>query len=191
MTGKTHMAMGIAAGLILSKGQPEMDRIVLTSAAIIGSLFPDLDHPKAKLNQRLLVLKNKFYRTLFYLALTIGFLYLYFIKKDIIFVLIGVMTLLISISSHRGFTHSILGYGLSISIVKIISLQLNLPSMYTGFSVGFISHLIGDFFTVKGIKLFYPIDKNIAFPILQTANLNSIKNIFLMFVGLSLMYFLT
>ena len=191
MTGKTHMAIGIAAGLVLSKGESVQTQLIFTLSCALGSLVPDLDHPKAKLNQNFLLIKNKFYSTLFNLFLTIGFVYLYFTKGNIIFALLALMSFLLSISTHRGFTHSILGYVLATSIVRIISLEFDLPNMYLGFSSGYITHLIGDFLTVKGIKLFYPISKNISFPVMSLTNLNSIKNIILMLLGLYFIYFLS
>lgn len=191
MTGKTHMAIGIATGLILARAEPAQTQLVCILACAVGSLVPDLDHPKAKLNQNILLLKNKFNSILLYLSLTIGFIYLYFTKENILFGLVALMTFLISISTHRGFTHSILGYVLATSIVRILSLEYDLPYMYLGFSIGYITHLIGDFLTVKGIKLFYPIGKNIAFPIMSISNKNSIKNISLMLLGLYFIYFLS
>lgn len=191
MTGKTHMAIGIATGLVLTRGEPIQTQLVFTLACAVGSLVPDLDHPKAKLNQNILLLKNKFNSILLYLTLTVGFVYLYFTEESILFGLLALMTFLISISTHRGFTHSILGYVLATSIVRILSLEYNVPNIYLGFSLGYITHLIGDFLTVKGIKLFYPISKNIAFPIMSISNKNSIKNITLMLLGLYFMYFVS
>lgn len=78
MTGKTHMAIGIVAGLTASADQPLENQLVLVMASVLGSLLPDLDHPKAKLNQKLLIFKNKFYRVLFYLSFAAGFTYLFF-----------------------------------------------------------------------------------------------------------------
>lgn len=171
MTGKTHVAIGIAAGLILSKGEPEKTKTIFILASAFGSLVPDLDHPKAKLNQRLLLFKNKFFRTLFYLSATFLFAYLYYTQENLIFIPLGIMALLISVSTHRGFTHSILGYLLASSIIKMLSLNYNLPAIYSGFSIGYISHIIADFFTIKGIKLFYPFGKNISSPIMiKTSN---------------------
>lgn len=191
MTGKTHMAIGIAAGLVLSKGESGQAQLIFTLSCVLGSLAPDLDHPKAKLNQNFLLIRNKFYSILLYFILTIGFSYLYFTRDKLIFALLAIMSFLMSISTHRGFTHSILGYLLASSIVRIISLEFNLPNIYLGFSTGYISHLIGDFLTAQGIKFFYPINKNISFPIMSLTNLNSIKNIILMLIGLYFIYYLS
>ncbi|NMB27491.1 MAG: metal-dependent hydrolase, partial [Tissierellia bacterium] len=47
MTGKTHVAIGIAAGLTISFGQRVENQLILVLASALGSLIPDLDHPKA------------------------------------------------------------------------------------------------------------------------------------------------
>lgn len=189
MTGQTHMAIGITAGLALSAGQPIETQLTLILASTLGSLAPDLDHPKAKLNQRLLLHKNKLYRILFYLSLALGSTYLYFTTEKAIFGLLGIMTFFTGLSTHRGFTHSILGFITATSIVKIIALEYGLPHVYSGFSIGYISHLIADFFTVKGIKLFYPLDTFVSSPIMIKTD-NSLENIIMTLLSLYSICFL-
>lgn len=178
MTGKTHVAIGIAAGLTVSLGQPVENQLVLVVASIVGSLIPDLDHPKAKLNQKLLLINNNFYRALFYLSLGSIFMYLYFAKGIEPFLLLGIISFLVGISSHRSFTHSIVGFLASASIVGIGTLDYGLPSVYSGFVIGYVLHLLADFFTPKGIKLFYPLKINVAFPITIKTSSKAEKIIF-------------
>lgn len=166
MTGKTHMAIGVAAGLTVSIQQPLQNQIIIVLASVLGSLIPDLDHPKSKLNQKLLFFKNKFYRVLFYLALAGGFIYLYFLTKYNVFGLLGITSFLIGISSHRSFTHSIIGFLVISYIIKLITTKYNLPYAYLGFIIGYVLHLAADFFTIKGIQLFYPLKLNVASPII-------------------------
>mgnify|MGYP000639541309 CR=1 FL=1 len=166
MTGKTHMAIGVAAGLTVSIQQPLQNQIIIVLASVLGSLIPDLDHPKSKLNQKLLFFKNKFYRVLFYLALAGGLMYLYFLTKYNVFGLLGITSFLIGISSHRSFTHSIIGFLVISYIIKLITTKYNLPYAYLGFIIGYVLHLAADFFTIKGIQLFYPLKLNVASPII-------------------------
>ncbi|HEY8362574.1 MAG TPA: metal-dependent hydrolase [Tissierellaceae bacterium] len=166
MTGKTHMAIGVAAGLTVSIQQPLQNQIMIVLASVLGSLIPDLDHPKSKLNQKLLFFKNKFYRVLFYLALAGGLMYLYFLTKYNVFGLLGITSFLIGISSHRSFTHSIIGFLVISYIIKLITTKYNLPYAYLGFIIGYVLHLAADFFTIKGIQLFYPLKLNVASPII-------------------------
>lgn len=190
MTGKTHVAIGVVAGLTMSVGQSLENQLVIVLASILGSLTPDLDHPKAKLNQKLLFLRNEFYRTLFYTAIALGFVYLYLSYRNNIFGLLAIMTFFIGISNHRGFAHSIVGFLVISSIMRLIAGRYNLPSMYTGFVIGYISHLLADFFTIKGIKLFYPIKTNISSPILIKTN-GVIENIIFSFLSLYSVYLLS
>lgn len=173
MTGKTHIAIGIAAGLTISSNLPIENQLILIGASMVGSLLPDLDHPKAKLNQKLLFFNNKLYKTIFYLLLSSISTSLYFTMNQKVFGLIGIATFFIALSSHRGFTHSIIGFLIFASIIKIGTLKYGLSSVYSGFTIGYILHLIADFFTPQGIKLFYPLRTNVSAPI--TIKTSSIK----------------
>jgi len=178
MTGKTHVAIGVAAALTISYNQPVESQLVLVTAAVIGSLIPDLDHPKGKLNQKLLLINNNFYRALFYLSISSIFMYLFYAMENKVFMLLSLVSCLVGISNHRSFTHSIIGFLLSSSIIKMGTLKFNLPSIYTGFVVGYALHLIADSFNPKGIRLFYPIKANISFPITIKTNSKAEKIIF-------------
>ncbi|TJX14962.1 metal-dependent hydrolase [Tissierella creatinini] len=170
MTGKTHIAIGVTVGLILSDGQPIENKIILVLSAALGSLVPDLDHPKAKLNQKLLIFKNKLYSSLFYFALTAGFACLFLFSGNFVFKLLGILSFLIGTSNHRGFTHSIIGFLLFSWMVKLVTSEYQLNSIYLGFTTGYMLHLIADFFTLKGIKLFFPVNENISSPIILKPN---------------------
>ncbi len=180
MTGKTHVAIGIATALTISLKQPVESQLVLVISSAIGSLVPDLDHPKGKLNQKLLLIKNNLYRALFYLSLGGIFMYLYFSKEMKPFLLLGIVSLFIGISNHRGFTHSIIGFLAFASIARICTLDYGLSSVYFGFTIGYLSHLIADFFNPKGIRLFYPLNVNVSSPITINTNSKTEKIIFLL-----------
>ena len=180
MTGKTHVAIGIATALTISLKQPIESQLFVVISSAIGSLVPDLDHPKGKLNQRLLLINNNLYRALFYLSLGGIFMYLYFLKEMKLFLLLGITALFIGISSHRGFTHSIIGFLAFASIARICTLDYGLSSVYSGFTIGYLSHLIADFFNPKGIKLFYPLNVNVSSPITISTNSKTEKIMFLL-----------
>ncbi|MBU5440054.1 metal-dependent hydrolase [Tissierella sp. MSJ-40] len=170
MTGKTHMAIGTAIGLTLSVGQPIESQLLLIAAAAFGSLVPDLDHPKSKLNQKLLLINNDSYRILFYLSIGAVLIYLDSTLGNKIFRLLGITMIMTGISSHRTFTHSLLGLFLFSSIVCIGTLEYGLEEALIGFVVGYSLHLIMDFFTPKGIQIFFPLKKNISAPITIKTN---------------------
>lgn len=170
MKGKTHIAIGVTVGLILSAGQPVENQLTLVLSAALGSLVPDLDHPKSKLNQKLLLFKNKLYSSLFYLSLTAGFACLSFFTGNFVFKLLAIISFLIGTSTHRGFTHSIIGFLLFSLMAKLVTEEYQLYDIYSGFTTGYLLHLVADFFTLKGIKLFFPLDENISSPIILKPN---------------------
>lgn len=189
MTGKTHMAIGIVAGLTASADQPLENQLVLVMASVLGSLLPDLDHPKAKLNQKLLIFKNKFYRVLFYLSFAAGFTYLFFLTDNKIFGLLGLLSFFIGISSHRSFTHSIIGFLVISYTVNLINTKYMLPSVYSGFVIGYVLHIIADFFTMKGIQLFYPLKISVSSPIIINTK-SSLEDIIFTFLSLYTVFLL-
>ncbi len=170
MTGKTHTAIGMAIGLTLAFKKPIEAQLAIITASTLGALIPDLDHPKGELNQKLLLINNNFFKTAFYLIVGLIFIYLYIEKNSPLFLLIGLFSFSLAISRHRSFTHSILGLILFAAIIKLTMMEYGLSSIGKGFIVGYISHLVLDLFTSKGIRLFYPMKKNIAFPIKFKSN---------------------
>lgn len=170
MTGKTHLAIGVAAGLTIAYGKPINEQLIIVTASTLGSLIPDLDHPKSRLNQKLLLFKNEFFRIIFFLAAAVGSLYLYINTSNNVFALFSLIFLFIGVSTHRGFTHSIAGFLIFVYIIKNITTKYNIPYLYESISLGYLLHLVADFLTPKGIKLFYPLDINIAAPIVINPN---------------------
>lgn len=183
MTGKTHMAIGVAATLATSTNQPVKNQLLLIGAAAVGSLLPDLDHPQAKLNQKLLLFNNNFFKTLFYLVLSGVFLYIYKLKGINYFLFLAIGSILISVSSHRGFTHSIIGFLSFWFLIKVISKEYNLQYIHNGFIIGYFMHLVADFFTPRGIKLFFPFNESISSPISIKINKGS-ENLILIILSL-------
>ncbi len=166
MTGKTHIAIGVAAGLTMAYGKPINQQLIIITASSLGSLIPDLDHPKSKLNQKILFLKNELFRIMFFMALAALFLYFYTITQNTMLALLSLLLLFIGISTHRGFTHSVMGFLIFAYIIKTITDPYSLDYLYKSISIGYLSHLIADFLTPKGIKLFYPLNVNISSPII-------------------------
>lgn len=155
MNGKTHMLFGSVASLYLLPKLGYEPALTTTAAALIGSLIPDMDHPKAKINQKILPMKNKVGKILFYCGIGGFLLYRYGLENRLTFAS-AIILILIGLSQHRSFTHSILGIG-SIASIAFFVLKNTLPlSIILSFIIGLISHLIGDFMTVAGIELFYP-----------------------------------
>ena len=93
-----------------------------------------------------------------------------FLKNANAFWVLSLITFLFGVSTHRGFTHSIVGFLSIMAIMKIYKLDLTFPNIYHGFSIGYVLHLVADFFTPMGIKLFYPLNKYISSPITFKTN---------------------
>lgn len=182
MTGKTHTAIGMAIGFTLAFKKPIDAQFAIITASTIGALAPDLDHPKGELNQKLLLINNDLFKTAFYLIVGIAFLYIYFQNNNSLFMLLGIFSFALSISNHRSFTHSIMGLVLFSAIMRLILMESGLSLMYKGFIIGYISHLLLDCFTSKGIKLFYPFKANIVFPLKVKSNGFVEKSIFFLLI---------
>ncbi|MBN8207817.1 metal-dependent hydrolase [Bacillus sp. NTK071] len=71
---------------------------------------------------------------------------------------------------HRTITHSILFVVLIYWLTSTFAFQDN-ELIQTGLLIGFVSHLILDAMTVRGIQLFYPIPLRVRFPVyMKTAS---------------------
>lgn len=165
MKGKTHIVIGAAAGVTIALNTEIDNGLLVLLGSTVGSLVPDIDHPKSKINQKLLRIKNKSFKIMFYCFLGIILLFLYTEYNEKVFLLSGITLILTGVSRHRGFTHSILGALLYINIVKSIGDSYGYEDIYIGFVGGYLSHLISDFFTKGGIEIFYPFSENFSFPI--------------------------
>lgn len=59
MEGKTHIAGGIAAGLLyLTYGGPVEEELLFMGSCILGSLIPDIDHTGSTLGRKVPILDN-------------------------------------------------------------------------------------------------------------------------------------
>lgn len=141
MNGKTHKIGGICAGVLTSTFlfANNLDVLncissgIIIAGASIGSISPDIDHPESKVGRKLLLKP---------ISITISKLF-----------------------GHRTITHSLL-FSIIMSYALIASASLFsglLNYIYLnfviGFCVGWISHLLLDLMTVRGIPIYYPLIK--------------------------------
>lgn len=78
---------------------------------------------------------------------------------------IGIIVIILLISKHRGFSHSIIFLIICTFVVKKISLFYGSIDYSTIFAVSMASHLLGDMLTKAGVGLFIPLsDKRIRLP---------------------------
>ncbi|MGO1367757.1 metal-dependent hydrolase [Senegalia sp. (in: firmicutes)] len=165
MQGKSHLVVGLAAGVTIALNRDIESISLVIFGTSIGALMPDIDHPKSKINQKLLQHKNNSYKILFYTLIGLILLYIYSLNNNFTFLIGGVITILIGVSKHRGFTHSLLGIFLFIKLGRSLVHEFGYNDIYLGFYIGYISHLAADFFTKGGIEILYPFSENFSFPL--------------------------
>lgn len=138
MTAVTHQLTGITVALWVLITYPHavgpVLAIISIIAVMVGALTPDLDQPAANLGNRLLG------------AQVVGKIFNKFS------------------GGHRHFTHSILGifvigYGLRwlVGSFLVPELASNMQFIWSAFMVGYISHIVADTMTDRGVPLLWPL----------------------------------
>jgi inner membrane protein len=83
--------------------------------------------------------------------------------SEVWLILLGVYVILASITSHRSYTHSILGVLFFGIIASKLEVSIGIEGVFYACLGGYISHLIADLkiwpFNKRGIKLFLPVSK--------------------------------
>lgn len=135
MDGSTHQTVGICSGLIvttllfptLSDSMVWIHGGALVLGASLGSLMPDIDHPRSKMGHRAKFASKVVSKT----------------------------------CGHRGWTHTLLAFVLILSGLIYVATHLPIYEELfgywaSGFSLGYLTHLILDALTVQGIPLLKP-----------------------------------
>lgn len=183
MTGKTHMAAGIAIStLILAPGSYEdisaaAQHVTGIAAAAIGSVICDIDVHTSGSYRKLAQIVSAMAAivlALFALDFGAGTHFLEQIRESIaghknLWVPLGAALafLLICIwgsrMPHRSFMHSILAVLMLGGCV-----YLAVPILFPGFVIGMLSHIVLDVVNYKKIKLFFPYRKGVALRFCQS-----------------------
>jgi inner membrane protein len=83
--------------------------------------------------------------------------------SEVWLILLGVYVILASITSHRSYTHSLLGVLFFGIITSKLEVSLGIDGVFYACIGGYISHLLADLkilpFNKRGIKLFLPVSK--------------------------------
>ena len=83
--------------------------------------------------------------------------------SEVWLILLGVYVIIASITSHRSYTHSILGVIFFGIIASKLEVSLGIDGVFYACLGGYISHLLADLkvlpFNKRGIKLFLPVSK--------------------------------
>ncbi len=159
MRYSSHLYLGVAAATLI---QPWQHGVVVAawaySVAVLGALLPDIDHPKSWIGSRIPVLPTLLQRT----------------------------------TGHRGFTHSIAALAFVCLLSFFLWFELPLPqeaAKTIGFalSVGYLSHLVADFFTNKGIAALWPIRRRFGIPLTNTGT--SLESVIVVLAVAATVYF--
>lgn len=162
MEKKTHIMGANLVALSVVRPYSISGLLVTVLSASLGGMLPDVDLKDSipdKIFDRLmvslitiiclfLILKYGFNIDLYDVILDYNSFFGYFISAGVFIF----MAYLGSKTSHRSFTHSFLGL---LIYTSILSYGFN-SNIFIPFSLGYSSHLVLDFFNLKGVSLFYP-----------------------------------
>lgn len=192
MTGKTHMAIGAGATAVLFPTNDIKTIIGGTALALIGSLIVDIDTDKSEGSRILkealggiiilgilgLVLRTKYNTNILgYLTENKTIKQMY---PELIILLIALV--IGKWSSHRTFTHSLIGL---IAYSVPIYILLGSINLYKWFLVGYIAHIIADLLNRKEVKILYPLKGGVCLRICSSDGIVD-KLLFVAFMGITI-----
>jgi inner membrane protein len=181
MMGKTHVSIGLAVATFTTPilRWPGIDNGLLTfavsiGAVALGSLAPDLDQTRSTLTNKI---AGPFGKSR--IAALLGGAAAVYISENLqvighdfrqVLITFGIILLVMAFIKHRGVTHSLVGVIAAWYVVNALQ-EITIYQHYIGmpivepFMVGYIAHIVADFFS-GGVALLYPIiEKRIKFPI--------------------------
>ncbi len=160
MMGKTHLAMGIAASLLVTQPHTLGECIVSVIGGSVGGVLADID-----------ILDNDSHDSLNVQLFSMGITFILLILDnflhlgicDSIFqngillpaaglIAFAILWILGVFSAHRAFTHSftaVLLYGAAVYLIH--------PALMLPFAIGYLSHLALDVLNKKRLPLLYPL----------------------------------
>lgn len=167
MMKKTHIVVGVALSSIVAvKSGIQLTPIYLVTSAI-GAIMPDADHPHGAINQKLLLVHNKWFKSLFYAAIALIVLFYGTKSMDYKLVLYIVPVFLaLGFSRHRSVTHSFLGLIGAMILMKFIKTSYGVD-LVIPFTIGYASHILIDMLNPQGVELLWPYDKNFKVPFIS------------------------
>lgn len=174
MEKKTHVACGNLVSLSLVQPTSISGLLITIASSSLGSLLPDVDLKDSttdKLFDRLMTSLI----TIIIMSIIINYFFninLYNIIKEynnifnyiICISIFIIMSYLGSKTSHRSFTHSLLGLFI---YSTILSYSFN-NKIVIIFFISYLSHIILDLFNMKGITLLYPLKNRFSLKICES-----------------------
>ena len=161
MLGKTHMAVGVAAGLLVLQPKNLQELILGTGVSAIGSVISDIDVGTSESHKDADKIIGMTIAALLFMVAVECIWHVGIYKKlmrdssvprEIIAaaIFLGICAFGKE-QSHRSFMHSILALVLLTGCVAIF-----LPLAAPYFEIGFLSHLSADLLNRRGERLLYP-----------------------------------
>lgn len=88
-----------------------------------------------------------------------------FIFRHIPLVLLGLYLLSLLLSTHRGYSHSIIAVVFAFFILRYTFKFYGIFDYSLSFCIGMSSHILGDMCTQRGVSLLFPVNKKYSFPL--------------------------
>ena len=194
MSGKTHMAVGVGMATLLLPTNDAKTIIGGTTLSLIGSLIVDIDTDKSK---GAVLLKEAFGGVVVLIILgvllqtkfNINVLNYITENKAItqMFPALAILVVVLTIgkfSSHRGFTHSLIGI-----IAYTVPIYMLVGSLYTWFLIGYIAHILADILNKKEVRLLYPLKDGICLKLCSADGVVD-KILFISFIAITVLKYM-
>jgi inner membrane protein len=165
MTGKTHIAAGVAAGLLCSIPQSPAELCITVGAGYLGGILCDLDingskarHVYAQVIGIVAAASGITIASRFFTDNPVLFQFWQQIGKTIGtqslcgLLLLAVLCFFGTTRPHRSFMHS-----LPCMVLSCIAMYLILPVTVLPFAAGMLSHVLLDLLNKKKVQLLYPL----------------------------------
>ncbi|MBP5594126.1 MAG: metal-dependent hydrolase [Pseudobutyrivibrio sp.] len=183
MLSMTHLAIGLASSITILGPKNIQELCPIVIGASVGSILCDID---CKIGTSKDAVLGRTVATIISVVALYtdiaahGSMFEYFMRTHIISLVLGLLMILITgyfsrESVHRGFSHSLMAFGL-----YVIGMFFFSAPVLIGFIIGFASHLLLDLINYRPIQLFYPLEKGVS---LKICKANSRLNIVIMILG--------
>ncbi|MBR9977531.1 MAG: metal-dependent hydrolase [Bacteroidetes bacterium] len=178
MTGKTHLAGGIAAAALLHAGRllPELSPllpgntvalfgmvvpVVLpgTLLSVFGALLPDIDEPESMISNSPRAISQRLGRGRPSPGRNVRRSAGLFLRTGNVLTRALAMIVRLFAGGHRAATHTLLIAAMLSVAAFFLGDAVGFPSLWIWFLAGYLSHFILDMMTPSGIELFWPVSR--------------------------------
>lgn len=167
MTGKTHLAVGEAAALLLTRPTSPGALVLCLGTAAIGSVICDVDAVSSRSHKQMTALTSAvavFIAAVSAIELHFGFGFINLLRQtNLARIFLGLILILLVCNygmrqPHRSFMHSLPGWLILSALVWEI-----FPGLTGAFAIAMASHILLDLLNRKRVRLLYPLHWGLAF----------------------------